>query len=93
MHSARKRFRSDDVLKIAEAGLFGPEERMELIDGELFEMTPVGARRITSVNRATAFFTLRRDDSISPLAFPDATFLVDDLIGPKPASGLRNSAD
>jgi Uma2 family endonuclease len=29
-------------------------------------------------------FTLRRGDSISPLAFPKSTFLVDDLIGEEP---------
>jgi hypothetical protein len=28
---------------------------------------------------------MRRGDSISPLAFPKATFLVDDLIGEEPA--------
>jgi Uma2 family endonuclease len=29
--------------------------------------------------------TLRRGDSISPLAFPNSTFRVDDLIGEKPS--------
>jgi Uma2 family endonuclease len=56
MESARKLFTSDDVLKMAEAGLFGPEERIELIDGEILEMTPVGVRHVICVNRATAFF-------------------------------------
>ncbi len=28
--------------KMAEAGLFDPEARMELIDGEIFDMTPMG---------------------------------------------------
>jgi len=57
MESARKLFTTDDVLKMAEAGLFGPEERIELIDGEIIEMTPVGDRHIMCVNRATAFFS------------------------------------
>jgi len=57
MESIRKLFTTDDVLKMAEAGLFGEEERIELIDGEIFEMTPVGMRHITCVNRANAFFT------------------------------------
>jgi len=54
MESARKLFTTDDVLKMAEAGLFGPEERIELIDGEILEMSPV--RHVICVNRATAFF-------------------------------------
>lgn len=57
MESARKLFTTDDVLKMAEAGLFGPEERIELIDGEIIEMSPVGNWHVNCVNRATAFFT------------------------------------
>ena len=57
MESARKLFTADDVLKMAEAGLFGPEERIELIDGEIVEMTPVGDRHMMCVDRATAFMT------------------------------------
>jgi Uma2 family endonuclease len=57
MESARKLFTADDVIRMAEAGLFGEEERIELIDGEILEMSPVGDRHINCVNRATAFFT------------------------------------
>ena len=57
MESARKLFTTDDVLKMAEAGLFGDEERIELIGGEIIEMTPVGDRHMACVNRATAFMT------------------------------------
>jgi Uma2 family endonuclease len=57
MEIARKLFTSDDVLKMAEAGLFGPEERIELIDGQIFEMSPTGDRHILCVNLATFIFT------------------------------------
>jgi Uma2 family endonuclease len=57
MESVRKLFTADDVVKMAEAGLFGDDERIELIDGEIVEMTPVGARHMGCVNRATAFMT------------------------------------
>ncbi len=32
----------DDVYKMGEAGVLGPEERVELIDGVLYDMTPPG---------------------------------------------------
>jgi Uma2 family endonuclease len=53
----KKLFTVDEVFKMADAGIFGPEERIELIDGEIIEMTPVGDRHIICVNRATTFFT------------------------------------
>jgi len=46
MESARKLFTADDVIKMAEAGLFGEEERIELIDGEIIKMTPAGDRHV-----------------------------------------------
>jgi Uma2 family endonuclease len=55
MQSVRKLFTADDVVKMAEAGLFSEEERIELIDGEILEMTPVGDRHAGCVNRANAF--------------------------------------
>lgn len=39
---ARRLFTADEFERMAEAGIFGEEERLELIDGEIVEMTPVG---------------------------------------------------
>jgi hypothetical protein len=36
-------------------------------------------------NQYRTQFPVRRGDSISPLAFPNATFLVDNLIGQEPS--------
>jgi Uma2 family endonuclease len=57
MESIRRLFTADDVVKMAEAGLFGEEERIELIDGEIVEMTPIGNRHMICVDRANAFMT------------------------------------
>jgi Uma2 family endonuclease len=37
---------------MAESGVFGPDERLELIDGEVFRMTPQGSRHATAIGLA-----------------------------------------
>jgi Uma2 family endonuclease len=46
---ARRLFTADEFERMAEAGIFGQEERLELIDGEIVEMTPVGSGHTSCV--------------------------------------------
>jgi Uma2 family endonuclease len=39
---ARRTFTADEFERMAAAGVFGPEERVELIRGEIVEMSPIG---------------------------------------------------
>ena len=39
---ARRLFTADEFERMDAAGVFGPEERLELIEGDIVEMTPVG---------------------------------------------------
>jgi Uma2 family endonuclease len=55
----KKLFTVDEYYRMGEAGIFGPEARLELIEGEIIEMSPVGTRHIACVNRATALFASR----------------------------------
>lgn len=51
------RFTVDDYHRMAEADIFGPEDRVELIDGEVVEMSPIGSRHAGCVNRLTRLMT------------------------------------
>jgi Uma2 family endonuclease len=51
----RKRFTADEFHRMGEAGILGPEERLELLDGEIIEMSAMGHRHSVCVSRATTF--------------------------------------
>lgn len=54
---ARKLFTVDEYHKMGQAGILREHDRVELIDGEIIEMSPVGHPHWVCVNRATAVFT------------------------------------
>jgi Uma2 family endonuclease len=47
----RRRFSIEEYHRMGEAGILGREERVELIDGEIVVMSPIGNRHITCVDR------------------------------------------
>ena len=55
----RYRFTRDDYHRMANAGVFRPGVRVELIDGEIIEMHPIGRRHRGTVDRLTAVLAPR----------------------------------
>lgn len=53
----RRRFTVDQYHQMAEAGVLTEADRVELIAGELLEMSPIGRRHAACVNRLTRLFT------------------------------------
>lgn len=49
-----RRFTAREYHLMAEAGVLGPDERVELIEGEIVEMSPIGSRHARCVDRLTA---------------------------------------
>lgn len=49
----KRLFSVHEYHRMSEAGLFNEDDRVELIEGEILEMTPVGARHVRYVNRLT----------------------------------------
>ena len=50
--SLKHRFSSDQFLRMAEVGIFPPDARIELLDGEIVPMSPIGPRHSASVPAA-----------------------------------------
>lgn len=53
----RRLFTVEEYHRIAQAGILGEDDRAELIDGEIVEMAPIGARHAAVVARLTQLFS------------------------------------
>ncbi|MEX2156155.1 MAG: Uma2 family endonuclease [Gemmatimonadales bacterium] len=61
-------FTVESFQRLGELGILGEDDRVELIDGQVVEMTPIGAAHVSCVNRLNALF--------APLAGREATLSV-----------------
>src|ERR1700677_2166033 len=67
----RHRLNVDDYHRMAEAGILGEDDRVELIDGELIDMAPIGQDHIATVNGlAHAVFLACGDQAIVSVQTP-----------------------
>ncbi|MBI4322109.1 MAG: Uma2 family endonuclease [Chloroflexi bacterium] len=53
----RRRFSVAEYHQMASAGILHEDDRVELIDGEVFQMTPIGSRHAGTVLRCNMLFT------------------------------------
>lgn len=47
----RRQFTVEEYYRMAETGILAPDERVELIEGEIIEMSPIGPRHADCVDR------------------------------------------
>ncbi|MBI4471628.1 MAG: Uma2 family endonuclease [Acidobacteria bacterium] len=88
----RKLFTVDDCLRMLDAGILHEDDRLELIRGELVQMSPIGPRHQAAIDRATrAFVRLAGDDAI---VRPQGPAELDRYSAPQPDLALlRPKAD
>ena len=83
------RFTVDEYHRMAEVGLLGEDERVELIGGEIVAMAPIGSRHAACVARLTRLLSRAVSDAIvwvqNPVRLDDNTEVQPDvaLLGPK----------
>jgi Uma2 family endonuclease len=53
---------AEEYLRMGEAGVFAPEARLELIEGEIIEMAPIGPPHLSRVNKLNKLFVQRVGD-------------------------------
>jgi len=58
----RHRFSVEDYHRMAEAGILGEDDRVELIEGEVIAMSPIGSRHASCVDRHIALLNRRIGD-------------------------------
>lgn len=72
------RFTVEDYHRLGEAGILGEDERVELIEGEIVDMTPIGSHHAGSVKRVVAFLRSRVGSDVV-LSVQDPLYLREDL--------------
>jgi len=88
----RYHFTVDDFNTMAEQGLFDPTDRLELIEGEIIEMSPFGKLRARCVDYLNHFLAQLLDKSA--IIRIQSPIILDDLSEPQPDIAiLRHKSD
>src|SRR5258706_6772632 len=65
MESTRRLFTVADYYRMADAGVIGPDERVELLEGEIIRMNPIGPPHANCVDRLNYLFVTRLGQQVS----------------------------
>jgi Uma2 family endonuclease len=78
---ARRLLTRHDFHRMGEAGILTEDDRVELLNGELIQMSPIGARHAAAVRRLDRLFTRRLSHAIVSAQNPIS---LDDYSEPQP---------
>jgi len=54
----QRQFTVDEYYRMGEAGVFGEDDQVELLDGRIYTMSPIGSEHAACVDRLTKLFVL-----------------------------------
>ena len=58
----RRRFTANEYQRMGQVGILGEDDRLELLEGEIVEMAPIGSRHQATVDRLNRLFSNRTAD-------------------------------
>jgi len=83
---AKHLFTVQEYERMAEAGVFPPDARLELLAGEIVEMSPIGKRHVACVNRLSRILNRQVDETV--IVSTQNPIQLDDLSEPQPDIAL-----
>ena len=89
--STRRQFRVTDYHRMVDAGILGEDDRVELIAGEVVDMSPVGTRHAACVDRLN--MALTRHAAGSAIVRVQSPIQLDDYSEPQPDIALLRVRD
>lgn len=81
-----KKFTVDEYMRMVDLGVLGKEDRLELVDGVILEMAPVGRPHELRVNRLVRLFIRAVPENVEVNI--QGTIRLNDLSGPEPDIAL-----
>jgi Uma2 family endonuclease len=86
VQAPRRLFTVDEFYQMAEAGILREDDRVELLNGEVVQMTPIGSRHAACVDRLARNFHDRVDRSV--IVRVQSPVRLDDFSEPQPDLAL-----
>ncbi len=80
--AVRHAFTTDEWHRMGNAGLFGEDARLELLDGEVIEMSPIGSPHGGCVNRLTRLLVTRLGERA--VVAPQNPVVLNEISEPQP---------
>src|SRR5207249_4338073 len=82
----KRLFTADELEQMVKAGILSEDDRVELIEGEIIKMSPIGKSHAACVERLTRFFNKAADESV--IVRGQGPILIDDFVELQPDVAL-----
>jgi len=87
----KRHFTVDEYHRMGESGIIQEDDRVELLEGEIVHMTPIGMRHIACVNRLNMLLTSRLGNSV--IVSVQNSVVLSDITAPQPDVAVLRPSD